>query len=158
MAESERTLVFIKPQNEDIAYEVFDYLDLIVGNRSNEAGRSLNIHKLPRPDINLMARHYSHLEALDSQIFQETIRVFNSGTIFITYYSGPDIVSLVRTCIGNTDPQKAEDWTVRGRFRRDSLEAALREKRYLNNVIHASANPSEAKQELSEWLPFMAGA
>jgi hypothetical protein len=139
MAESERTLVFVKPKNEDIAYTAFNYLNFLLsgdGRFFQKFGLTWELNCVPET---LIATHYSHLRVIDEQVFRATIEAYKT----------------VRRQLGNTDPQKAEDWTVRGRFRRDSCEDAFREKRYLNNVMHSSANLFASNRESGLWLPFL---
>jgi nucleoside-diphosphate kinase len=155
MAENERTLVFVKPQNEAVAYNVFNYLNYLLSKdlrAFQKFGLTWELNGVPEF---LIGRHYFFLRNIDELIFSRTIEAYKTGKIFLSFYEGDNIINRVRGKIGHTDPQKAEDWTVRGRFRTDSLEDALREKRYLNNVIHASANSEEARRELSIWMPFL---
>jgi len=155
MGQNEKTLVFIKPHNEDIAYQALDYLNLLL-NRDKLPFDKFGLNwELRSVSECLISEHYNKLRIINEDIFRATIDAYKTGTMFLTFYSGEDIIERVRRSIGSTDPQKAEDWTVRGHFRRDSLEEALREKRYLNNVIHASSDASDAERELSLWMPFL---
>ncbi len=152
MGESEKTLVFVKPGNEDIAYRVFDYL----GELLRLDGLSYLRHKInPIKSIpeELIAEHYRDLKTFDETIFKNTVEAYKNGTIFLSVYCCS--ILGVRKNIGNTNPVLAEDWTVRGHFRRDSLEEALKQKRYLNNVIHASSSEIEARRELKLWADFL---
>ncbi len=154
MGENEETLVFVKPRNEDIAYYVFDYLCELLNRDKIEYTKS-KTNPVICPPEKIVSEHYRDLRFFDGEIFRDTIEVYKNGTIFLQTYSGEDIISGVRKNIGNTAPERAEDWTVRGYFRRDSLENALKQKRYLNNVIHASSDASEAKRELGLWNDFL---
>lgn len=152
----EKTLVFIKPQNEDIAYDVLDYLnELLIRDRVNfkEFDYVHEIRKVPEA---IIAKHYEHIREFDETIFKNTIEAYKNGTIFLTGYTGENIIHQVRKNIGDLDPLKSEPGTIRGKFSKDSRDAAYREKRYLNNVIHASANKEDADRELSLWLPYLA--
>ena len=146
----ERTLVFVKPRNEDIAQEVFDYLGelLISDSECHARNRIKRLDFIPEAVI---AEHYKDLRVFDEDIFNATMKVYKSGTMFLTDYSGPNIIQRVRLKIGNLDPLKSEPWTIRGKFSNDSGDEARREKRYLNNVIHASSNQEEATRELGLW-------
>lgn len=150
----ERTLVFVKPQNEDIAYAVFDYLGSLLGLELQSFVRSEIIPLRFVPEL-AIAQHYAELKLFDEEIFRNTIEAYKQGNIFLALYQGKDIISSVRRNIGVTAPEKAEGWTVRGRFRRDSLEEALKQKRYLNNIIHSSSSHNEAIREIEIWKPFI---
>ena len=52
-------------------------------------------------------------------------------------YEGPDAISKIRTCLGSTDPSKAEPATVRSEFGRDLMR----------NGAHASDSPANAERE-----------
>ena len=152
----EKTLVFIKPQNEDIAYPVLDYLnELLIKDRISFEEFDL-VHEIRRVPEAIIAKHYEHIKEFDETIFKNTIEAYKNGTMFLTWYTGEDIIQRVRKNIGNLDPLKSEPWTIRGKFSKDSRDIAYREKRYLNNVIHASANREDADRELSLWLPYLA--
>lgn len=152
---NEKTLVFVKPRNEDIVHDVFAYLDFLLGKDEKPFRSFESIYEIKRVPESLIAEHYSSLKKINEDIFRATIEAYKTGTMFLTFYSGENIVERVRTNIGDKDPMKAEPWTIRGRFKRDSLEDALREKRYCNNVIHASSDLEEADRELNLWLPYL---
>ncbi len=54
--------------------------------------------------------------------------------------------------MGNTVPLFAELGTIRGDFSIDSPDLATKEKRALQNLVHASSNAEEAKREISLWF------
>ncbi len=154
---SEGTIFFVKPRNEEIAYQVFDYLDSLLEKDGNDFRQISGIWQINHPPIRLVEEHYKNLVGrLPDEILTNTFEAFRNGTIFLSYYKGKDIVQKIKKCLGETDPNRAEDWTVRGKFRKDSLEEAFKERRYLNNTAHASANLEEARREEGIWLPFLA--
>lgn len=65
---------------------------------------------------------------------------------------GPHSVDMVRKMAGNTMPALAEMGTIRGDFSVDSAAAANRDKRAVQNMIHASETPQEAEHEISHWF------
>lgn len=65
---------------------------------------------------------------------------------------GPHSVDMVRKMAGNTMPALAEMGTIRGDFSVDSAAAANRDKRAVQNIIHASETPQEAEHEISHWF------
>lgn len=64
----------------------------------------------------------------------------------------PHLVEDVRTLVGATDPVKADPKSIRGQFKDDSLEVAMKEKRTLKNLIHASDSIENAKIEMELWF------
>lgn len=154
---SEGTIFFVKPKNEEIAYRVFDYLESLLKKDGTNFSQVSGILQINHPPVQLVEEHYKNLVGkLPDEILNNTFETFREGTIFLSYYRGKDIVQRIKRNVGETDPVKAEDWTVRGRFRKDSLEEAFRERRYLNNTAHASANLEDARREAGIWLPFLA--
>jgi nucleoside diphosphate kinase len=150
----ERTLVFVKPKNEVISENIFDYLDTLLGLESRSFKRQ-GINHIKTIPQEIISEHYRELEQVNKEIFSATMEAYKTGTIFLSSYSGEEVISRVRFCIGHTDPLRADFWTVRGKFRRDSLESALAEKRYLNNTVHASSNRTEAERELKLWKDYL---
>ncbi len=65
---------------------------------------------------------------------------------------GNHSVDLVRKMAGNTMPILAEMGTIRGDFSADSAAAANRDKRAVQNIIHASETPEEANHEINHWF------
>ncbi len=75
-----------------------------------------------------------------------------SGPIVAMVLEGPEAVNLVRKVTGYTDPAKADKGTIRGDLGQDTILDANREKRPVQNLIHASGNSEEAQQEISLWF------
>ena len=146
----EKTLVFIKPGNFEQAVEIFSYLEDTV----KDFRRDIPLHILPVPD-ELIRKHYEHINGLS--IYEPTIKAFTGSKegIVLAVYEGKDIIKRVREVIGDTDPKKAREGTIRNIFGRDSFAKACKERRYLNNVIHASANIEEAEKEIEIWEDYI---
>jgi len=80
------------------------------------------------------------------------IQQITSGTIIAIILSGNHAVEVVRKIIGNTIPLFAELGTIRGDFSIDSPDLSAKEKRALQNLVHASSTIEEAKREISLWF------
>lgn len=148
----EKSLVFVKPKNEEIALEVVHYLD---GKLGFAFSRKIlkQIHRVPEQVIR---EHYRNLK--NFPFYEATIEAFLQGDIFLTAYTGKNIVSRIRLIVGPTDPvvaKRTAQESIRALFANDSLEIAKRERRYLNNVIHASSNVEEARREIGLWRAFL---
>jgi nucleoside-diphosphate kinase len=61
-------------------------------------------------------------------------------------YQGENAILAIRALAGNTNPEKAEPNTIRGMFGRITTAGVF------ENVVHASANPEEAAQEVKLWF------
>lgn len=75
-----------------------------------------------------------------------------SGPIVKIALEGPRAIEVVRKIVGATIPTKASPGTVRGDFSCDTAALASLEKRAVKNLIHASSNDKEARDELSLWF------
>jgi nucleoside-diphosphate kinase len=56
--------------------------------------------------------------------------------------------------MGPMDPSKAPKGTIRAEFSADSLEKSRKEKRVIQNAIHASDSPDELEREFSIWKKY----
>lgn len=65
---------------------------------------------------------------------------------------GVHAIRMVRKIVGSTIPAFAEMGTVRGDYSVDSPVLANEGRRAVRNLVHASGNPGEAKNELSLWF------
>ncbi len=151
----ERTLDFIKPGNYWLSLEIFECLgDLLKKDLVSSFSRTLAFHLNPVPE-ELIREHYK--EHYGKVFYDWTIKAFleSEDGIVLRVYRGINIVNRVRNAIGNIDPQKAKSYTIRGRFSNDSFDIAMSEKRYLNNVIHASSSIEDAEREIRLWGDYL---
>lgn len=75
-----------------------------------------------------------------------------SGPIVAMVIQGLHAIDMVRKLAGNTLPVFADMGTIRGDFSVDSPAVANVEKRAIRNIMHASENTDEAKNEISLWF------
>jgi nucleoside-diphosphate kinase len=80
------------------------------------------------------------------------IQHLTSGPVSVIILSGNHAVEIVRKIVGNTVPIFAELGTIRGDFSIDSPDLSTRERRVLQNLVHASETVEEAKREISLWF------
>jgi len=80
------------------------------------------------------------------------IQHLTSGLVVALILSGNHAVEVVRKIVGNTVPLFAELETIRGDFSIDSPDLSIKEKRALQNLVHASSTIEEAKREISLWF------
>jgi len=80
------------------------------------------------------------------------IQQITSAPIIAIILSGNHAIEVVRKIVGNTVPLFAELGTIRGDFSIDSPDLSVKEKRALQNLVHASSTVEEAKREISLWF------
>jgi nucleoside-diphosphate kinase len=80
------------------------------------------------------------------------IQYVTSGPVIAIVFSGNHAIEVVRKLVGNTVPIFAELGTIRGDYSIDSPDLADREKRSIQNLVHASGNIEEAKKEIALWF------
>ncbi len=80
------------------------------------------------------------------------INYMTSAPLVKAVIQGNHAVDLVRKMAGNTMPALAEMGTIRGDFSADSAAAANRDKRAVQNILHASETPEEAEHEINHWF------
>jgi len=149
--EIEKTLVLLKPGNFERRLEVFTCLDDLLREDFTKTN-SFHVHPVP---AELIKAHYEDIKG--KPFYDWTVKAFLESRegIILRVYSGNNIIERSRKAIGNTDPKKAKQGTIRQRFSNDSLDIAFREKRYLNNVIHASDSLESSERERKIWRPYI---
>lgn len=75
-----------------------------------------------------------------------------SGPIVALVIEGIHAIDMARKIVGHTIPSRAEMGTIRGDFSVDSAILGNLGKRAIHNIIHASGNSIEAKNELELWF------
>lgn len=107
-------------------------------------------------DEALIMKHYQEvIERLNLPEFPGRIRDYFVGKtvrIFELESKENNVVAKVRELIGATDPSKAAENTIRGKYSHDSIEQAKQEERLVHNLIHASDSDENASFELELWF------
>lgn len=80
------------------------------------------------------------------------VEALTSGPIVAIALEGVDIVELARKMVGETEPKAAAPGTIRGDFAHISFEHANKSDKAVFNLIHASASPKEAEEEIAVWF------
>lgn len=166
---SQRTLVIVKPDGvkRNLIGEII--------NRYEKAGLKVVALEMKTIDRALAEKHYhfdndDYLRSIGQKsvdagdkiddILEQGRKVINSMCDFLTstpvvpmiLEGGDDAIAEVRKITGYTDPTKAEKGTLRGDLGEDSILAANRDGRPVYNLVHASGNPEEAKEEITLWF------
>jgi nucleoside-diphosphate kinase len=127
----ERTLVLIKPDGVQRGL-----VGEVVG-RFERRGLHLVALKLTLVKRELAERHYA--EHRGRPFFEAVIEFITSSPLVAMVWEGPNVVSMVRSMMGPTNPATAPAGTIRGDFGIDIGE----------NVVHGSDSPARAEQEIA---------
>ena len=146
----QRTFILIKPDaiERHLGEEILDQLranGLIV----------LRMKKVLVTRAQILAHYQEVIQRLNlPYIKQAILEEFEQKLVWIIVATHPkgNPIKTVRDMIGPTDPAKAEDFTIRGKFGNDTLELSLKEHRMLKNLIHASDSPESVEKEILIWF------
>lgn len=146
----ERTLIVLKPDAlmRGIVGEVIS--------RFERAGYKIVATKMIQPDEAHYVQHYEGIGTLKTrkgdEIFSSTMKSMLEGPVIALVLEGVDAIETVRKMVGDTEPKKASPGTIRGDYAHVSYGQAGAAGRAVANIIHASADPSEAKLEIAHWF------
>jgi len=140
----EQTLILLKPD------AVQRGLIGRIVSRFEDAGLKLIGMKMIHIDENFSKKHYwLHL----NKAFYKSLEDFIiSGPIIAMVLEGLHAVELVRKMVGGTEPRTAAPGTIRGDFSHHSHAYTDKKGISIKNLIHASGNLEEAKQEVALWF------
>lgn len=146
----ERTLIILKPD----AVKRGIVGDILT--RFERAGLKIVGSKMLQPDYDHYYHHYENIGKMVSrrgkEAFDITLEFMNEGPVIACVLEGINSVSLVRKMVGDTEPQKAVPGTIRGDYAHMGFEHSNKEKIGVPNLIHASGDPDEAKDEITHWF------
>ncbi|WP_425263075.1 nucleoside-diphosphate kinase [Vibrio owensii] len=127
----QRTLGLVKPNAT--AAELQDF----ILNDVNNSDYGLKVVKSEMLTLTEEQAKEFYAEHAEKSFFGELVEFMTSGPIVAFVVEGDNAVQDYRTLLGNTDPAKAEAWTIRGKYASkkeensahgsDSIEAAERE-------------------------------
>jgi nucleoside-diphosphate kinase len=81
-----------------------------------------------------------------------TLDFMSQGPVVAMVFEGVEAIELVRKLVGPTEPKSAAPGTIRGDFSHMSYGHADETGKGIPNLIHASADPEEAVQEVAHWF------
>lgn len=131
MAESERTLVLVKPDGVQRGL-----VGTVIG-RIEAKGLRLCGCKVLQMSRDLAERHYAPHRG--KPFFPGLVGFITSGPVVAMAWEGPGAIGVVRALMGATDPQKAAPGTLRGDFALDIGQ----------NLVHGSDGSETAARELA---------
>lgn len=146
----EQTLVVLKPDavQRSITGEIIT--------RFERAGLKLVGMKMVWPAEEHFHKHYEGIGKLISRrgedIYNVTLAAMTESPVIAMVWEGVDAVEHVRKMVGATDPKESAPGTIRGDFTHISRAYAIENNLTLPNLIHASADLDEARQEIPLWF------
>jgi nucleoside-diphosphate kinase len=146
----ERTLIVFKPDavQRGIVGEILS--------RFEKVGLKIVAVKMSRPDSDHFYHHYETIGKMVSrrgkETFDTTVNAMGEGPVIAMVLEGIEAVSLVRKMVGTTEPKAALPGTIRGDYSHISFAFANSEGLAVPNIIHASGDEAEAKEEIAHWF------
>lgn len=146
----EKTLIIFKPDavQRGIVGEIIT--------RFERAGFKIIGAKMLSPDYQHYFEHYEGIGTLKSrkgdEIFESTLSSMQDGPVIAMVLEGVDAVETVRKMVGDTQPKTALPGTIRGDYAHVSYGQASSVGKGVANIIHASADTSEAPREIAHWF------
>jgi nucleoside-diphosphate kinase len=147
---TERTLIILKPDalQRGIAGEIIT--------RFERVGLKMIGAKMVAPSKEHYHHHYEAIGKMISrrgqQVFDITLEMMQTGPVLAVVLEGVEAASLVRKMVGTTEPKSALPGTIRGDFSHMSFAYADAQAVGIPNLIHASGDADEAKEEISHWF------
>jgi len=146
----ERTLIVFKPDAvmRGIVGEVLS--------RFEKAGFKIVGTKMLQPDYEHLHQHYEGIGTLKTrkgdEIFESQLKSMQVGPVIAVVLEGVDAVETVRKMVGSTEPKSALPGTIRGDYAHVSYDQANTSGKSISNILHASADPKEASEEIAHWF------
>lgn len=146
----QRTLVLLKPDSvqRGLTGEIIT--------RFEKAGLKIIGAKMMQPDEAHYHHHYETISKLASRrgedVYHRNTASMMVGPVIALALEGVDAVETVRKMVGETEPKSAAPGTIRGDYAHMSIPHANSNNSGLPNLVHASGNADEAKQEIKHWF------
>ena len=146
----ERTLILFKPDavQRGVVGEILT--------RFERVGLKIIGTKMIAPDRDHYFKHYEEIGQVitrrGEEVFNNTLDTMNEGPVIAMVFEGIEAVDLVRKLVGSTEPKSSAPGTIRGDFSHMSYSYGDAAEKGIPNLIHASGDASDAKQEIPHWF------
>ena len=144
----EQTLVLIKPDGvqRGLIGEVIK--------RFEQRGLKIVGLKLTKIDKDLSKKHYTEdiMRRRGEKVRELLLDFIISGPVVAMVVEGVDAIENVRKLCGDTESRIALPGTIRGDFSHISYKHADEKNMVVKNLVHASGNKEDAKNELALWF------
>mgnify|MGYP001574927372 CR=1 FL=1 len=110
--------------------------------------------KLTKVEKNLSQKHYTEdiTKRKGKKVRDLLLEFIISGPVVAMVVEGVDAIENVRKLCGETESKSASPGTIRGDFSHVSYNHADEKSMPVKNLVHASANKEDAKNELALWF------
>jgi len=146
----QKTLIIFKP--DAVARGIVG--ELIT--RFERAGFKIVGTKMLEPTEAHYFEHYEGIGTLKTrkgdEIFNSQLASMQDGPVIAMVLEGVEAVASVRKMVGETEPKSALPGTIRGDYAHVTYGQASSVGRGVANIMHASADPEEAKKEIAHWF------
>jgi nucleoside-diphosphate kinase len=85
-------------------------------------------------------------------VWIDMVDLMTEGPVVAVVLEGVEAAENVRRIVGGTEPKTAAPGTIRGDFAHHSFAYTDAKQRGIRNLIHASGDAKEAKQEIALWF------
>ena len=146
----QRTLILFKPDavQRGVVGEILT--------RFERVGLKIIGTKMIAPDHDHYFKHYEEIGQVitrrGEKVFNNNLEIMNAGPVIAMVLEGIEAVELVRQLVGLTEPKASAPGTIRGDFSHMSYNYGDAEDKAIPNLIHASGDLSDAKQEIPHWF------
>ena len=146
----EQSLIIFKPDavKRGIVGEILS--------RFEKVGLKIVGMKMIAPDRDHYFHHYETIGKIVSRRGQKTfdalLVMMSEGPVIAVVLEGIDAASLVRKMVGATESKVALPGTIRGDYSHHSFAHLDSNNLAIPNVVHASGDAEEAKQEIAHWF------
>ena len=140
----EKTLVLVKPDGvqRGLIGEIIS--------RFEKVGLKIIGMKMQWIDAEFSKEHYK--AHIDKPFYPMLEAMITEGPVLAIVLEGVDAVKQVRKMVGETEPKGAAPGTIRGDYAHVSYDYADKKGVAVKNIIHASGNSKDAKQEIKLWF------
>lgn len=150
MSKIERTLILFKPD----AIQRGHVGEILT--RFERVGLKIIGTKMLAPDRVHYHTHYEDIGQVITRrgeaVFDVVMDMMNEGPVIAMVLEGVEAVEIVRKLVGSTEPKASAPGTIRGDFSHMSYGYGDEEQKGIPNLIHASGDVSDAKQEIPHWF------
>ena len=127
---SEKTLCIIKP--DAVANNFVDQINEMI------ESKGLSILKSKKTDISPEIAKQFYAEHSEKPFFNELVNFITSGPAVVQILEGDSCILAYRSLMGATNPEEAEEGTIRKKFA-ESIS---------KNAVHGSDSPESADREI----------
>jgi nucleoside-diphosphate kinase len=144
----EKTLVLIKPEG------VQRHLVGKIITRFEDAGLKIIAMKQVWVDEEFAKKHYTEdiAERRGEKVREQLLKYITEGPVIAIVLEGINAIENVRKIVGGTEPRTSPPGTIRGDFAHVSFAHADKNNLPVKNLIHASSDEKDAKNEVKLWF------